>query len=110
MTKSGQKPEQDRSENALKMAIAGVVGQVGCLTLVIITIALIVGLWLDNQLQTRPLFTLIFILGSIPVTLYLMVRLVLAVAPKLEMSTTGGVQSDEKESPAGGEYSGDEEA
>jgi hypothetical protein len=110
MTNSGQTSQQERSENALKMAIAGIVGQVGCLTLVIITIALIAGLWLDNQLETRPLFTLVFILGSIPVTLYLMVRLVLAVAPKLEISSASAVQSEEKENAAGGEHSGDEEA
>jgi hypothetical protein len=110
MTKSGPAAPQERSENALKLVIAGVIGQVGCLTLVIITIALVAGLWLDSQLETRPLFTLVFILGSIPVTLYLMVRLVLTVAPKLEMSTTRAIESEEKENSAGGEHSGDEKA
>ena len=32
------------------MALVGVIGQVGCLTLLIISVALITGLWLDKDL------------------------------------------------------------
>jgi len=46
-------------------------GEVGCLTLFIVIIALVAGLWLDKTLGTRPVFTLILLLGSAPFSLAL---------------------------------------
>lgn len=46
-------------------------GEVGCLTLIIVIIALVVGLWLDRTLGTKPVFTLILLLGSAPFSLFL---------------------------------------
>ena len=46
-------------------------GEVGCLTLFIVIIALIAGLWLDRTFGTKPMFTLIFLLGSAPFSLFL---------------------------------------
>ncbi|NJN43523.1 MAG: AtpZ/AtpI family protein [Anaerolineae bacterium] len=54
------------------MTLAVAAGQVGCLTLVIIFLSLFGGLWLDNQFSTRPLFTILLLVGSIPVTLVAM--------------------------------------
>jgi F0F1-type ATP synthase assembly protein I len=48
------------------------VGQVGCLTLVIIIASLFGGLWLDNTLGTKPLFTLILLLAGIPISVIVM--------------------------------------
>jgi hypothetical protein len=51
------------------MAVLGqFVAQVGCGTVVIILAFLALGLWLDSQLATKPLFTLICLVGSIPFT------------------------------------------
>jgi hypothetical protein len=44
-----------------------ILGGVGCLVFFIIFVFLIAGLILDRFLDTRPLFTLIFIIGSAPV-------------------------------------------
>ncbi len=49
------------------------VGQVGCLSLVIILLSVLGGLWLDNMLGTKPLFTLILLLAGIPLSVALMV-------------------------------------
>jgi len=49
------------------------VGQVGCLTLVVILASLFGGLWLDNALGTRPLFTLILLLAGIPISVVVMI-------------------------------------
>ena len=46
-------------------------GEVGCLTLFIVILALVVGLWLDRTLGTRPMFTIILLLGSAPFSLFL---------------------------------------
>jgi uncharacterized membrane protein YedE/YeeE len=60
------------------MAVAGLLGQIGCLTVLVVLAALGAGLWLDGRLQTKPIFTLGLLLGSVPVSLYLMVRILLA--------------------------------
>jgi hypothetical protein len=102
MTQEGRTPDKDRAEQALKMALVGVVGQVGCLTLLIISVALIAGLWLDNQFQTRPLFALVFVLASVPLTLYLMFRVVLSFAPRIQMLSLDAVGTIQEEEPKSG--------
>jgi F0F1-type ATP synthase assembly protein I len=42
------------------------------LTLVIIIASLFGGLWLDNTLGTKPLFTLILLLAGIPISVIIM--------------------------------------
>jgi magnesium-transporting ATPase (P-type) len=103
-------PDKDRADTALKMTLAGVIGQVGCLTLAIIAVALFAGLWLDNQFHTRPIFTLVLVLASVPLTLYLMFRIVLLVAPKIQVNTEKLMSSSktEEEEPEVGEHSGDQ--
>jgi F0F1-type ATP synthase assembly protein I len=68
--------KKDRLQHAYNLTLASVAGQVGCLTLIIIIIALFVGLWLDNTLDSKPLFTLLLMIGSVPVTLILMFKIV----------------------------------
>lgn len=85
MRQASNAPEPGQRYQVLRLALLGVIGQVGCLTLVIVVAALAAGLWLDSRLDTRPLFALIFVLGSVPLTLYLMVRIVLGAAPRLQL-------------------------
>lgn len=65
---------KDRQQYVYNLTMAAVAGQVGCLTLVIIFAALIGGLWLDRSFATKPLFTMLFMIASMPVTLYVMFR------------------------------------
>jgi len=44
------------------------VGQVGCLTLLIIIASVLAGLWLDANFHTKPLFTLVLLLAGIPLS------------------------------------------
>jgi F0F1-type ATP synthase assembly protein I len=67
---------KDRLQHAYNLTLASVTGLVGCLTLVIVIAALIFGLWLDSTFSTKPLFTLILIIGSVPVTLVVMFMVV----------------------------------
>jgi F0F1-type ATP synthase assembly protein I len=69
-------PKKDRLRVALNLTLASVAGQVGCVTLVVIFLALIAGLWLDRYFSTKPLFTIVLLIGSVPVTLILMFRIV----------------------------------
>jgi MFS-type transporter involved in bile tolerance (Atg22 family) len=56
----------------LNMTIVALVGQVGCLTLLIVLGAVFAGLWLDSRFDTRPWFTIGLVLASIPVSLIVM--------------------------------------
>ena len=51
--------------------VAGVVGQVGCLVLLVILGTLLLGLALDEALGTRSTFVLIMLLVSVPINLAL---------------------------------------
>ncbi len=74
----------ERDNSAFNMTLAAVVGQVGCFTPVIIMGSLFLGLWLDRMFATRPLFTILFIIGSTPVALYVLFRVVRAATDRLK--------------------------
>lgn len=69
---------------ALNLGLAGFAGQVGCVTLVIVFGALLGGLWLDRVLNVRPLFTIVLLLGSVPITIFIMIRLALGAVAKMK--------------------------
>jgi len=48
------------------------IGQVGCLTLVIILASVFGGLWLDRTFGTKPVFTLILLFAGIPLSVLVM--------------------------------------
>jgi len=48
------------------------VGQVGCLTLVIILGSVLGGLWLDKIFGTKPVITLVLLFAGIPVSVLAM--------------------------------------
>jgi len=80
-------------------------GQVGCLTILVIGVALAAGLWLDQQFGTKPLFTLALVLGSIPVTLILMVRVLTAGMARFRTQAGGSTPAAADEEEDGGETS-----
>jgi len=79
-----EKQGKDRFQYAMNLTLASIAGQVGCLTLVIIFVALFAGLWLDRYFGTRPLFTIVLLIGSVPVTLFLMFRAVKAATGRIK--------------------------
>jgi F0F1-type ATP synthase assembly protein I len=84
----------DRQQVAFGVALASAVAQVGCVTVVVILGALAVGLALDDALQTRPLFTLVLVLASVPVSLYLLVRIALSAAAQATPAPTTQVEKE----------------
>jgi F0F1-type ATP synthase assembly protein I len=67
MTQSEQK-----GRGILNTLLIVMVGQVGCLTLVIILASVFGGLWLDKTFGTKPVFTLALLLAGIPVSVIVM--------------------------------------
>ncbi len=67
MTQSEQK-----GRGILNTLLVVMVGQVGCLTLIIILASVFGGLWLDKTFGTKPVFTLVLLLAGIPVSVIIM--------------------------------------
>ena len=76
MSHSGSSPNPIQKQNLINSVVIKIAVQVGCLTLLIILAALILGLWLDNIMSTRPLFTILFMVGSMPMTWVAIFRVV----------------------------------
>lgn len=66
-----QSDNNDR--NSFNTLVIVLVGQMGCLTLVIIFLTIFAGIWLDNTFHTKPFFTLGLLLAGIPVSVILMI-------------------------------------
>ena len=86
---------ENSSKDRFNTILATVVGQVGCLTPVILLGALFAGLWLDRQFETKPLFTILFIVGSAPVSVFVLYRIVRSATAKLK--TENQVENSEEE-------------
>jgi F0F1-type ATP synthase assembly protein I len=82
---------QDEFRSAVTMTVVWVAG----LTLVIIFAALLAGLWLDKLLNSKPLFTVVLILTSIPVTLYLTFRVVRTATARIQPAIKKEVTEEE---------------
>jgi len=69
--------QRDPGEYIRNMALVATVGQVGCIASIFVPAGLLLGIWLDNLLGTKPAFTLILVLGSVPLSLIIMVYVAL---------------------------------
>ena len=87
------KPDQRPINYATFMAT--VMSQVGCVVVLLIGLAMGAGLLLDRFLDTDRLFTVIFLLGSVPVTLYIIMRLSLNAAARAQQLIEAN-QTEEK--------------
>jgi len=69
MTQSEQK-----GRSALTNLLIVLIGQMGCLTLVIVLASVFGGLWLDKIFDTKPVITLALLFAGIPVSVLLMLN------------------------------------
>lgn len=67
--------------------MASVVGQVGCITVLLIGIALGVGMGLDRVFGTSGIFAGIFILASVPISLFLVMQVSIRSIKKMQEQT-----------------------
>jgi len=63
---------EQKGRSILTTLLIVMVGQVGCLTLVIILASVFGGLWLDRTFGTKPVFTLALLFAGIPVSVIIM--------------------------------------
>ncbi|MBK8022123.1 MAG: AtpZ/AtpI family protein [Chloroflexi bacterium] len=95
------RPPEEPLTRAANLGYAAVAGQAGCFTLAIIIVALLIGIWLDARMGTRGPFTIGLLLMSIPLSLFLMVRIALGAVNKIKPPpqniTRHGTQDTEEE-------------
>jgi MFS family permease len=58
-------------KNVFNVRLVSLGAQIGCLTLGVVFLGLIGGMWLDRVLGTKPLFTIALVLGAAPLALFL---------------------------------------
>ena len=63
---------EQKGRDILNTLLVVMIGQVGCLTLVIILASVFGGLWLDKTFGTKPVFTMILLLAGIPASVLVM--------------------------------------
>lgn len=77
MGQNGNPPGKAQSPLGFSPALIGVFGKVGCLTLFLVIIPIVIGLLLDLHFNTQPIITVFLILVSFPITMFLIYRMVL---------------------------------
>jgi F0F1-type ATP synthase assembly protein I len=69
--------------------------QSGCLVVGVVLAAVVGGIGLDRILDTRPLFTLFLVLGSVPVTLYVLFRMSMRAISAIPPAKPGGKKTED---------------
>lgn len=82
-----QRPEEKARPRTLSdIQIGSLIAQTGCLALALVIGSVAGGILLDRALGTRPMFTLLLVLGSAPLTMFVLYR--------FAMRTVGKPQND----------------
>jgi F0F1-type ATP synthase assembly protein I len=63
---------EEKGRGILNTLLIVMIGQVGCLTLIIIFASVFLGLWLDETFGTKPVFTLVLLFAGIPLSVLVM--------------------------------------
>jgi F0F1-type ATP synthase assembly protein I len=89
-----------QSNKVFNATLTTVIVQVGCLTPLIILGGLFLGLWLDRRFDSSPLFTIVFIVVAMPVSVIALLAIVRSATKRLKSET----KSNSETSPKGGSF------
>jgi F0F1-type ATP synthase assembly protein I len=93
-------PKKGQAVN--NIALFSVGAQVGCVTLVIVFLSLFIGIGLDKLLGTKPIFIILFVLGSAPLSIYITYKLAMrAVKGAIPQEPAGKPKQPVKEEDKG---------
>ena len=84
MSQTNQKEVKKRSNYSANVALAVVAGQVGCVTIIIVALALMSGLWLDKRFDTYPIFLASFLIATAPITIFIMLWIVRSATSRIK--------------------------
>lgn len=88
--------KQQQQINTMSI-LAGVMGQVGCLNILVIGLALGAGMLIDKFLETSAIFTVLLTVGSVPVALYLTVRIAMTASARAQAQFDAHKMEDESD-------------
>jgi hypothetical protein len=97
----GSTTGMDKKQRVFNLALAALTGQVGCVTLIIVIAAILGGIWLDGRFNTKPAFTLILTVASIPVSLVIMFVLAQGAVKKIKTTGSGKMMIEKEEDSVG---------
>jgi hypothetical protein len=96
MSQTSDQPDKKEALRSLNLTLAAVTGQVGCLTVIIILAAFFIGRWLDNRFNSDSIFTVVFMIASVPVTLVVMFWVVRSVTTRFAKPSAQNSKEDEE--------------
>jgi len=82
-------------QNKKNMLLAALLGQIGVLTLVIVLAAAFGGMALDARFDTKPWFTVVLLIASIPISLLLMVWIARKTVAKIKAADSEEIVEEE---------------
>ena len=85
---------ENKGRSILTTLLIVMIGQVGCLTLVIILASVFGGLWLDNTFGTKPVFTLALLFAGIPISVLVMLVVARRTLARLKERAEAEKESD----------------
>ena len=97
MSPAEDNPGGNRPQRTLGFTLAVVSGEVGYLTSLVLIAALFGGMWLDNQFNTQPLFTVGLLVISVPITLVAMVWIVKKTTSRMQSTDLNITKQHSKE-------------
>ena len=101
MNQNNQPPEPaNKNQTVNNLALYSVGGQVGCATVFIVLVGVFAGIGLDKLLGTKPVFIILFTLGSAPLALFLTYKLAMRAVksiPPQEPGTKHNLPVEEEE-------------
>ncbi len=76
--------KQDHSPRTKNLTFAGLSALTGCVSLIVVIIALLVGLYIDSLIGQRGPATICLVILSVPVSLFLMVKIALTLIGQIQ--------------------------
>lgn len=86
---------EQKGKNILNTLLVVMIGQVGCLTLVVILASVFGGLWLDNMFGTKPVITLVLLFAGIPISVLLMLFVSRRTLAKLKSQSESSISNSD---------------
>jgi MFS-type transporter involved in bile tolerance (Atg22 family) len=95
----GDKHQKQTLPVLINATVIKVMVQVGCMTFIVGAFAIIGGLWLDNQLGTRPWLTVFLVTISMPAVMFLIYKITISGTRHLVDNNTTKSTTHKEENP-----------
>jgi F0F1-type ATP synthase assembly protein I len=103
MTLNGAPSPKSPWQSVFTVRLAATGAEIGCLTLVLVLAGVFGGIWLDKIFGTKPLFILLLVLGSAPLSLVLTYFLAVRAAKQMTPPPTPGARANVRKEEESGE-------